>query len=137
MYSDVPSSSSSSPRHQGAVRGAASRLPVETRRTPTDASSAIAAHRDREHVDRHVDRRQPRCDLVESLSHGRVHGVRPRVAVGDETRDRVVEVVHAVEVVLGTAREHHRLGEAMGGLRGDRDPLRGDLDVVDAVVAGS
>ena len=56
-----------------------------------------------EHVHRHADGARRRLRSGRDRSAGCVHRVGPGVAVGDEPRDRVVEVGDAVEVVLGTA----------------------------------
>jgi hypothetical protein len=61
-----------------------------------------------------------------------VDNVRAGVAVGDQARDGVAEVVDAADVVFRPAVEHHRLGQAAGRVSGDGDSLRGDCDVVDA-----
>ena len=48
-------------------------------------------------------------DLIQIDEAWRVDHVGPGVAVGDEARDRVVEVVDAADVVLGPRGQHERL----------------------------
>ena len=79
-----------------------------------------------EHVDRHSDRVDDRGDLLRRREPRRVDAVGAGVAVGDEPRDRVVEVVDAVEVVLRAARQHERRVERACRLRGLRDALGGE-----------
>ena len=91
-------------------------------RDPADAGGGELGDRrrgrEREHVHGHADRLDDRLDLVDVREAWRVDAVGAGVAIGDQPGDRVVEVVHAADVVLGAAREHHRLGEAVSGLRG-------------------
>ena len=93
------------------------------RRTPSRRARRSAALRAREHVDRHADRVDDRRDLLRRREPRRVDAVGAGVAVGDEPRDRVVEVVDAVEVVLRAARQHERRVERAGRLRGLGDAL--------------
>ena len=87
--------------------------------------------RGREHVDGHADRVDHRRDLLRRREPGRIDAVGAGVAVGDEARDRVVEVVDAVEVVLRAAREHEWRIEGSGRRRGLGDALGREPDVLD------
>ena len=89
--------------------------------------------REREHVDGHADRIDDRAHLFHRRQAGCVDAVGACVAVGDEPCDRVVEVVHSADVVLGPPREHHRVGECVRGLGRLGDALGGEPDVVDPI----
>ena len=67
----------------------------------------------------------------------RVDAVGAGVAVGDQPRDRVVEIVDAADVVLGPAGQHHRLVEPVSRLGRCGHALGRETDIVDRRVAGS
>ena len=92
--------------------------------------------RQREDVDRRLHGLHDGADLVEVGQPGRVQAVGAGIPVGDEARDRVVEVVDVADVVLGAAGEHHRLGQGVRGLGRLGDTLRRQLDVVDTAGRG-
>ena len=84
----------------------------------------------REHVHRRVHGRDDRRDVGGGGQAGGVDAVGPGRPVGDEPGDGVVQVVAAVEVVLGPCGEHHRIA-LVGRRGGGRDPLGGRCDRVD------
>ena len=74
-------------------------------------------------------------DLLEVGEPGCVQAVGARIAVGDEPRDRVVEIVDAADVVLGAAGQHDP--ELVRGAGGLGDARRGDADSSIPSAAGS
>ena len=94
------------------------------RRTPTRGEIADRrAARQREDVDRDADLVHDPGDLIQIDEARRVDHVGPGVAVGDETRDRVVEVVDATDVVLGPRGQDEWLDIRVRGRHGLGDPL--------------
>ena len=107
------------------------------RRTPTPARSPIdRAARKREDVDRDADLAHDPRDLIQIDEAWRVDHVGPGVAVGDETRDRVVEVVDAADVVLGPRGQDEWLDIRVRGRHGLGDSLHRHVERVDAVGSG-
>ena len=79
--------------------------------------------RQREDVDREVDRGDERADVVEVLQSRRVQHVGARRLIRLEPRDRVGEIGAAVQVVLGARGEHEVHSAAVRGFGRGRDPL--------------
>jgi hypothetical protein len=88
----------------------------------------------REDVDRPADRAHHRTDVLEAGEAGGVEHVGARGLERLEPRDRVGEVVPAVQVVLGAGGEHERRPGRAGGLRGRLDAGGGDVERVDGRV---
>src|SRR5581483_11754367 len=76
-----------------------------------------------------------RSDVVAADEAGGVQAVGAGFAVGDQPGDRVVQVVHAVEQVLGPGGEHHRVA-LVRRVGGRRNPLGGPLERVDRAGGG-
>ena len=92
--------------------------------------------RKHQHVDRHRDVVDNRLDLVGGRDPGGVHDVGPGCGVRLQSGERVVEVVDAPEVVLGTGSEHEAHRTSVGGLGRRGDPVDGQLVVVDGLAVG-
>ena len=104
-------------------------------RDPTDADrfelrDGRAAREDK-HIDRDLDLAHEPRDLLQIYETRGVDGVGARVAIRDESPDRVVEILNTTEVVLGPCGEHKRLGERVSRLGGNADPLDRELEVLD------
>ncbi len=98
--------------------------PTETRATPTDASSRDGRRaREREDVDRQLDRLDDAADVVELGQPRRVEHIGAGLLIGAQALDRVVEVGATVQVVLGARGQHEVHGAGVRRLGGRRDAL--------------
>ena len=96
-------------------------------RDALDAGRGELAHRRRarigEHVDGPADLGHDAADVLDPRQAGRVEHVGAGLAVGAQAGDRVVEVVAAVEVVLGARGEDEVDAAGVRRLGGRGDPL--------------
>ena len=126
---------SSAASHSAASAANANAPPTDIRATPSAASSATAGapRTASTFTGRSTDSTTRRMSS-ELFRPGREQHVGARLLVGLQPRDRVGQIVTPADVVLRASGEHQPDRPRVCDLDGGRDPLAGEVEVVDPII---